>query len=94
MTTKPPILSLEDKANILKQHGVDVLACYEDNEQAFFRCPLIQFDGDVHEGERAAKIMTDHGVDVYNLYRYWHYGAGSSTPVGGLCWILEFYRSI
>lgn len=91
MATKP-ILTLEEKATILREHGVNVVACYERSPR-FLRCPVIQFGGDENEGKRAASIMIEHGVNVYNLYRNWHYGAGNKEPIGG-SWNLEFYNRI
>lgn len=49
--------------------------------------PQVWFDGDDAEGERAEKIATDAGYQVFEVARFWYTRAGERT---GPFWRLEF----
>ena len=40
----------------------------------FFPLPTVLFHGDDNEGPRAAAIMQEHGVRIWQMQRHWHYG--------------------
>lgn len=64
-------LSLEDKVNILRENGVDVVFYHECSPP--FTHPTIVFRGDDNEGQRAAAILQDLRSPVHWLLRGWSY---------------------
>ena len=89
-TEQEPKLTLEEKAEILRENGINVVNCF-DEDGDFYRAPAIQLNGSDDDALRAAEIMVEHGVDVYSLKRVWTYGPGAKTPKVE-SWSLEFYR--
>ena len=79
MVTKPkPKLTTREMAAILKENGVEVFQCLEPGwinvSQTMYRHhPSIFFKGDENEGQRAVKILQEHGVPVFEVVRRWFY---------------------
>ena len=75
MTTETkPKLSLREKAEILKGHGVEVTGCIEkgwvDVDKTVWQpASTICFDGDENEGERVARIAHECGIPVFEAVR-------------------------
>ena len=79
--TKPK-LTLREKVDILREHGVDVWDWKDPKfpgEYMFFPLPTVFFDGDENEGHRAAVIMREHGVHVWQVQKHWYYD-GEEEP--------------
>ena len=91
MTTEAkPKLTLQEKAMILQERGVDAYDWLEPEvvkpNVTMPLFPTIWFRGDENEGERAVKIMQEHDIYVYRLHRQWHY-EGDKDP-RSVCWVL------
>ena len=73
MTTETkPKLSLREKAEVLKEHGVKVTGCIEkgwvDVDKTVWQSdPIICFDGDENEGERVVKVAHECGIPVFEI---------------------------
>ena len=72
-TEAVPKLTLKEKVDVLREHGVDAYGWTEPRTSEFFPIPIVFFRGDENEGHRALKIMQAHGVYVWQLERHWHY---------------------
>ena len=72
-------LTLLEKVDILREHGVDVWDWKEPGISKFFPFPTLFFRGDENEGHRAAEVMREHGVYVWRVERTWHY-EGRENP--------------
>ena len=83
-----PKLTLEEKANILKENGVDVF--YQTREGLHYKQPTICFRGDDNEGERAVRVLYQHGVRVFHLSRVHHYLGQEETD--SISWELIPYK--
>ena len=102
-TERKPKLTLEERAQILKEHGIDVRKAYIEDRgpvgegrKERVKVPVILFGGDTSEGHRAARIMIEHGIDVYQIEHSWTYGPGAKAPINrdeeyGL-WSISFYK--
>ena len=78
MTTEAkPQLTLQEKAVILREHGLEVIDCLEcepDVIKSIYRHhSSIFFYGDESEGERAVQIFHERGIPVYQVSRHWIY---------------------
>ena len=74
MTTETkPKLTLKEKVDILRAHGVDVWDWKEPGVSPFFPLPTVFFNGDENEGHRAARVMLEHGIYVWRVRRNWHH---------------------
>ncbi len=86
VTELKPKLTLEERAEILKEHGIKVFHYY-DHDCNHSR-PTIHFTGDDDEGERAVRVMQGCGAKVGILHRDWVY-LGNDDP-DGMAWSIEF----
>ena len=82
-TEVQPKLTIQEKAEILREQGVDAFGWLEPEivrpniTMPLF--PTIWFRGDENDGQRAVRIMQERGVRVYELQRQWHY-EGDENP--------------
>lgn len=90
MTTESkPKLSLEEKAQILKENGISVLGTHKGNISGY-NPPLIYIQGDENEGRRAVEILFDNGVPVFRLKQVWRYEM-KRLPTHEPVWDVEVY---
>lgn len=66
-------LTLEEKADILREHGVEVFMCVEPGSLEFIPFPTVFFEGDENEGHRALRILQERGIRIWHLNRCWRY---------------------
>ena len=86
--------TLEKIAAELIRNGVEVYQWLEKSEGEFPYSPTIYFHGDENEGQRAARVVIDYGLPVFQLNRTWSYlGPGGMMPTHPE-WKLEFPRSM
>ena len=62
-----------EKARILRENGVYAYEWYEPGESMFSPLPMLCFMGDDKAGEKAVKILQDHGFPIGVLSREWTY---------------------
>ena len=88
MTTEAkPRLSLKEKAELLRENGVNVHQYIEAGESRFHPVfPIMAFHGDENEGQKAVDILQRHGIPVVTLRREWYYGRRDKYDE--VCWVL------
>ena len=82
MESKPE-LTLEDKANILRENGFEDIRLFKRSGDGILNKPAIHFNGDQNEGQRAVDVLVDNGLSVFALLQVWIYGwddGGTKTP--------------
>lgn len=86
--------TLKKIAAELVKEGVEVYQWLEKSDGGFPYSPTLRFHGDEQEGQRAAQIVIDYGLPVFQLSRTWSYlGPRGMMPTYPE-WKLEFPRSM
>ena len=92
MTTEvQPRLSLREKADILRDNGVDVIQCIEAGSMGFYPFPTVYFNGDEDEGRRAVELMHEHDILIFKLQREWYFGGAGDYH--DIRWSILFARA-
>ena len=89
MTTRPK-LTLKEKADILREYGIDVVLEIE-GDLKYSQCPAVMFSGGDDEGQRAVDVLADHGIASFMLHRAWALLRKQDPCGGGLeagVWLL------
>ena len=81
-------LTLEEKVNILREHGVDVIQWIESDVVNLIPLPIVLFEGNENEGFRAVRIMQEHNIYFNELQKLWMY-EGQTEPYRE-SWVLVF----
>ena len=88
------LFTLKRIATELVKNGVEVYQWLEKSDSGYPYSPTIFFHGDEDEGQRAARIVIEYGLPVFQLNRTWSYlGPGGMMPTHPE-WNLEFPRSM
>ena len=75
---------------VLRSHGIDTYSSCQGGGYGWghgYLRPIVCFHGDENEGERAEKIVTEAGYQVYQVSRVWYSRNGERC---GPNWEMEF----